>query len=669
MSKSIANVAFRELSEALPSLAGAEIEGFFRTRTTQPYLFTVPEVEAAKARLKRDCPEYVDALIERAGRAREHSFILAGNDPAGSFLFCGEPIRWHESPNGDREGLFTLNRHRWFFDLARAAWLTGEESYTATFSEQLRDWICSCPAPRDGQPHFHDFTPWKTLNGAIRVADAWLPSYELVRHSEAFPADVHILFLHSVLEHARELASHVFDTTHNHTVKEMGGLLSIALVFPEFSEAAAWRKLAVETLEACIRDQVFRDGVHFEATPAYHKLAIEWFVQPYLHGKRAGVSFSQLFEETLARMAQFAFASSFPDGTTVPIGDSDRNALERWSSDRDYLSRLVSAAMPVSPVPSTPGSDPDLLWLTGSIEAPSTTEVKQVPTAYPDGGFYIMRDRWPQHHAELKSESYLIVRNGPMNHGHAHADLLSFLLYNRGVLWLTDTGKYTYNESPRRKYLKGTHSHNTVVVDGADQAPYRDRMSFQQTPAWSNEAWLDGEELKLYQGSHEGFSRLAEPIRHRRQIVWLVGEGWLIIDRFTGKGTHVYDQLFHIPFSNGVSLSSGDGDDAKTQAVVRHDGESMGIIWIGGNSGVGSLHRSWVSPAYGEAHKARLIRYRVKASTPATILTWISFGLGQTPVVEHLSQESVSVLLGSPASRRLHVGFGRAVLEESPQEG
>lgn len=632
----------------------------------RPFRFSRDDIRSAGSSLGIRHRGWMSDLLERADHACDHAFILAGNDPAGSYLSCGAEIDWHVSPNGDREGLFTLNRHRWFFDLARAWFLTNEQRYIDSLTEQLGHWIISCPAPRDGKEHFHDFSPWKVLNAAIRVSDFWLPSYHLIRSSESVNRETRILFLHSILEHANILSEHTFDTTHNHTIKEMGGLLSLSLYFPEFRSAKAWCDRAMEKLEECMQRQVFSDGVHIEATPAYHKIAMEWFLLPCIDARRAGVEFSSDFEAALGRMARFAVASSFPDGTTTPIGDSDRNALERESNDRDFLLRLVWDVLPAAGVEGAVAADPDVLWLTGSLgegrnlpangpregncdsergSAAGSLSSNELPLAYRDGGFFVMSDRAQLTGASLESgedDSYLIVRNGPMNHGHPHADLLSILLYRHGRLWLTDTGKYTYNESPRRKYLKGTRAHNTAVVDWEDQAPYRDRMSFSSTPDWEHVAWREHERFVFYEGLHRGYERLPKPVSHARQVVWVRERGWLLVDRFSGGGEHLFDLFFHFPVSEGVRLGPAEsgipGSCHLTQGT-----ETLSLHFLAPEEGAVSLHSSWVSPAYGERHDATLARFRVERSAPTTVVSWLSFAHDDVPDLSCGDQQRIEV--------------------------
>ncbi len=616
---------------------------------SRSYLFDVDVVQTLLPDLVREHPDYQTALLTRADHAVGHRFVLAGNNPAGSPLYCGADIEWHGSPNGDREGLFTLNRHSWFFDLARAWFMTREERYRQALLSQWVDWIRSCPVPRDGKTHFHDFSPWKVLNAAIRVSDFWLPAYHLLSHAGELDPGTDDMIRESFHEHGALLAEHVFDTTHNHTIKEMGGLLALALYFSEFAESEPWRELAVGTLEACAEDQVLSDGVHVEATPAYHKISVDWFLRAYAQARAAGISFKAEFVSRLESMAGFAVASSFPDGTTVPVGDSDRNALEKWSSDRDYISRFVQRVLPGAALPYTGGSDPDLLWVTGKLREHAETreaDAGETPTAFRDGGFFIMQD----------DETYAIVRNGPMNHGHPHADLLSFLLFRDGHLWLTDTGKYTYNETPRRKYLKGTRAHNTVVVDWEDQAAYRDRMSFVTVPEWRNHVWEDRERYAFYEGSHEGYTRLPKPVVHLRQILFLKAAGLLVIDRFSGEGDHLFDQFFHMPDTEGISVSG----DTCCYAKGR---EKLYLVWPEAQQGTLTRREAWTSPAYGELAPSTVLRYRLEAAVPARIVTWISFSEHALRSCE-TQNDRVRIVVDTAGSR--DVQAGRVVAEISP---
>ena len=54
--------------------------------------------------------------------------------------------------------------------------------------------------------------------------------------------------------------------------------------------------------------------------------------------------------------------------------------------------------------------------------------------------------------------------------GHAHADSLTFECSFRGRRLVVDPGSFAYDACARRTYDRGTRSHPTVVIDGADSS-------------------------------------------------------------------------------------------------------------------------------------------------------------------------------------------------------
>jgi hypothetical protein len=270
---------------------------------------------------------------------------------------------------------------------------------------------------------------------------------------------------------------------------------------------------------------------------------------------------------------------------------------------------------------------------------------------YPEGGYYVFTDR-ESHATRDPNTFYALLRNGPTNHGHPHADLLSFVLFAQRQVWLTDTGKYTYNECPERRQLKGTGGHNTVVVDGMDQTEYRDRMSFATELRYRTRAFEEQEAFVFFDGEHYGYRRLPMPVDHRRQLIWIREAGLLIVDRFAGSGAHRFEQCWQIPRVDGITFEThqvSDGDHHRWYAVehastigkngatgvveVARDGHRCRIVpaqypttdgVMGSSSGIRArLSTTWHSPAYGQKETGFLLRYELDGVPPQFMATWI----------------------------------------------
>ena len=51
--------------------------------------------------------------------------------------------------------------------------------------------------------------------------------------------------------------------------------------------------------------------------------------------------------------------------------------------------------------------------------------------------------------------------------------------------------------------------------------------------------------LSFVPGARDGFERLADPVTHRRRVVFVKPAFWLVIDELSAEGRHRYDQHWH----------------------------------------------------------------------------------------------------------------------------
>ncbi len=148
---------------------------------------------------------------------------------------------------------------------------------------------------------------------------------------------------------------------------------------------------------------------------------------------------------------------------------------------------------------------------------------------------------------------YRVLSDGPMRlifdaarlgpeylPGHAHCDMLAILLDFEGKSIFTDTGVYEYEETRRRAYSRGTAAHNTVILDGLDQAELWKgfRMGRRGYP-------VNFRQRKNSLGaSHTGFGIWRKGLIHNRSLL-LSDNGFEVKDRVFGPGTHHFEAFFH----------------------------------------------------------------------------------------------------------------------------
>jgi heparinase II/III-like protein len=190
----------------------------------------------------------------------------------------------------------------------------------------------------------------------------------------------------------------------------------------------------------------------------------------------------------------------------------------------------------------------------------------QVSLAGPDGRLPLLNDAWDgppitpgtSRLCVLAESGYVVVRHkhdqlvfdaGPMCPAHlpphAHADVLSFLLWIDGRPVVVDPGSYSYT-GPWRDLFRATSAHNTVEVDGRDQCQFWGdfRAAYHPRARLLPARQEDG--LVVLGGSHDGYQRLPSPVTHHRRIVWWLDVGLVVIDRLQGPGAHRVRSALHV---------------------------------------------------------------------------------------------------------------------------
>jgi uncharacterized heparinase superfamily protein len=212
---------------------------------------------------------------------------------------------------------------------------------------------------------------------------------------------------------------------------------------------------------------------------------------------------------------------------------------------------------------------------------------------FPDGGYYILGSDF-----ETDKEVRLIVDAGPLGFrsiaAHGHADALSFTLSIAGREFLTDPGTYAYHTKQKwRNYFRGTSAHNTVRVDGVDQSVIAGNFMWSRKAEARCEVWRPADDYDYFCGSHNGYSRLDDPVTHRREIrLDKIAHIISVTDTLACNGEHEIEQFWHfsedcriklqgaeIVVENGdVRLLIETPDDAIVEAFKSQENPPLG--WV-----------------------------------------------------------------------------------------
>jgi hypothetical protein len=209
----------------------------------------------------------------------------------------------------------------------------------------------------------------------------------------------------------------------------------------------------------------------------------------------------------------------------------------------------------------------------------------------------------------------LVIDAGPQGTataGHGHADALSVQLAVEGRQWLVDPGTFSYSgRGGDRNLFRGTGAHNTLEVDGQDQAKPTGPFSWGRLPEVRVKQWVTGKTFDLFEGSHTGYTRLREPVTHRRWVFNLKSHFWLVRDRAEGVGQHTMALNWHCapdfhPGSMGqqATVLKGAGDDRLVFLPTQGSGWTQEIA------------AGEISAAYGEAQPDIVLSFLIRAALP-----------------------------------------------------
>ncbi len=555
-------------------------------------------------------------------------------------LYVGTEIDWHREPvsakrsplkhwkefddvdsseTGNKKIVWELNRHQHFFTLGAAYWLTGDERFGQSFALQIESWMEQNP-PGMG-------INWaSSLEVAFRSM-SWIWAFHFFRESDHFTPELFkkaVKFLYCHGRHIEQYLSKYY-SPNTHLTGEALGLYYLGTQLPFLDRSKHWRELGEGILFSEISKQILPDGVYFEQSTWYQRYTADFYSHfvllrtmygdPYYNAPAAEV------ENRLQKNFEHLMLLTQPDGTTPLIGDDDGGRmlpLTTAGSDDFRGSLGVGAAIfgdPAFKFVSGPVGQ-ELFWLCGadglgSYKAIREAEPSQASAAFPDGGYFVMRDGWAD------TDNYLAIdcgEVGSLSGGHGHADALSIEVAVHGKPLLVDSGTYTYHESCElRDYFRSTMAHNTLVIDRVSSSTPGSMFKWKSRADAVKEKWVSEPRFDYFAGSHDGYKRLPDPATHTRSILFLKGDYSIIRDVAETTGEHEYSLNFHFDHAVGTAIS----DDGKWVGGDYHR------LYTFGDNGSWEQKESWISKDHGNRMNAPFLRFLSKGVGTQEFFTFI----------------------------------------------
>jgi hypothetical protein len=309
----------------------------------------------------------------------------------------------------------------------------------------------------------------------------------------------------------------------------------------------------------------------------------------------------------------------YPSGRLPILGDDDGGRFFHPYGERDTFGRATLATCSVllrrpEWLLGTADLHEQALWWMGPsvLHHRSQGPPRLESRFFADAGVAVM----------TSGDTHIVADAGPFgtgSGGHSHSDTLSIVVRRGASDVLIDPGTYTYISDPDwRNRFRGSAAHNTVRVNGRDQAvpagPFR---------------WNDKPDVRLNEWTTQPDSDRIDAtcsygdIRHRRVIVFNKPDSLIVFDEVTGPGELIAEQFWHparvaaqvdahcFDLGSGVLLAVA----APAEAAVETEGD-----------------HGWRSRALGAKEPAPVLRIEKTGKQNVVLAAALSFGGGPVEV-------------------------------------
>lgn len=550
-----------------------------------------------------------NAASVRSGRSLAEDEVdrwiaLADDVLAGRYPIVGEdcyelgfpPARWDENPSHDFEWQVALFRLRLFaVALAKAHAYTGDRRYSEGCESVVQDWIDRNPMG----------TPMSTAPMQITVRlHGWFWAFRILLASDALTPEFTIRFISSMTRQTDFLCGRLErDLNENHLLYNYFTLFMASVVLPVPVRASKWRTIGHEGLLTEIRRQFHPDGLHAEQSTGYHVsvtvLLVEWLWLCRNHG----IDVPEWATKAVERAIEACLPFWKPGPSLWLMSDAFYSFLS-WNLVDDVRTSLIVGA-------DLLGRD-DLLgeldrpsewscWFLGDRTEPVFDRRPSEPTPVRDGacsagGYHAVRTGIGE---DLES---LVFDGGPyaLPHvaGHAHSDCLSVVWSIGKQEILTDPGIWVYHPSEESSAFKRTACHNTLMIDEQDHGFLWTFHRWCFLPNVRMHAFERRGDGYFFDGEHDGYRRLEDPVTHRRRMWYIPGEALLIEDEIVGAGRHAVQLGYQ--FGVGMDVAT-DGTEIRFSA-----GPISGTLLVcsAGQGLLPSVEQATVCPDYNVRREA-----------------------------------------------------------------
>ena len=551
-----------------------------------------PDVDLKRLKISQEEQKWADEALE-------HTFFAhKGYQPSFNY---GQDINWKYWPVQDNELRWQLHRHKWFTPMGKAYRLSGDEKYAKEWAFQYMDWIKKNPLVKinkddyemkgkaaEGEAENARFA-WRPLEVSHRLQDQ-TSQFQLFITSPSFTPEFLTEFLLNYHKHAVHILQN-YSNQGNHLLFEAQRIMYAGVFFPEFKEAAAWRKSGIDILNREIGVQVYEDGGQFELDPHYHLAAINIFCKALYLADMNGFrnEFPQKYMDTVENMIMFYLNICFPDYTNPCFSDAKLAKKKEMIKNYKEWHKLYPENQTIQYF-ATEGKQ-------GALPA-------YLSKGFLKSGFFVFRNSWGTDAVQM------VVKAGPKAFWHCQPDNGTFELWFNGKNLFPDSGSYVYAGDEEvmkwRNWFRQTRVHNTLTLNDETL----------ETTESVTRLWQPEGKEQILVTENQGYKNL----KHRRSVFFVDNTYFVIVDEAVGTAKGMINLHYQMP--RGKIANSRED---MTFVTEFEPGSNMKLQCFGPEGMSMKKEEGWQSTDYRKKMKRMNVSFNARKSdeTPVRYITVI----------------------------------------------
>ena len=476
----------------------------------------------------------INGLIPKAS-TESHSIVSKGN-----FKFLNKEVKYEDSilwNDPEQEKLWLYNLH--YFDYLLPFTQNPQERNFLQAKRIIVDWIKNNPIGFGNG--------WEPYPISLRAIN-WIFFYSaFIKYFDNDP-DFKQQFMTSLYRQIHYLNWFLeFHLLANHLWANIKALLFAGIFF----DNKKWMKEGLKLIKQELDEQILPDGGHYECSPMYHSIILSDVLDLYnlLTNTVPEKSIEDLLVETAHKMLHWLNMMTHPDGKITLFGDSALGIAPELKLLKKYADDL------------------------GILNAQKESQKNDLISALTDSGYYILKT----------SHDYFVFDAGELGvhyqPGHVHCDLLSYEYSYNGKRFIVDSGVGNYLPGDLRQKARSIFAHNTVVVNGMEQAEIW--SAFRVGRRVKNPFVKIKRDQNSISGTYSNDLNKKYRYTHCRTIIFTVENGFKIIDEVFTESLLPMENIIHVHPDVDLQIKENriflQNDDDTIRIDVDHQGCKIDI--------------------------------------------------------------------------------------------